>query len=281
MVVILGLLGGAGLGAALGGAAAGVLKWRGGALAGVMGGFALLGAFGGLFIVGDMKGGPGLDLGAMIANANESQQEKRLLAVLKAHYPEEHTQAVQTLATLRAAKASKAEIEQAMNAIGLPLMERQIPMVDTSHAMSLLRLSREQQRVLSLNPQLCFRAMMQPGPDTLAEIEAATPPSLRARAAEVAVDVLEQTALHPQPPKPSEDLDRKTTLWMMNGISGLSFQERDQLKTMSSTPTDEQAAVVCHIYANMLDVLLSASPDDAAEVYKSLTARGLAKITQS
>src|SRR6185436_8013295 len=185
-VVILGLLGGAGLGAALGGAAAGVLRWRGGQLAGVMGGFALMGAFAGLFLVGDMRGGPGFDLRAMMSHASESRQEKRLLAVLKAHYPEEHTLAAQTLATLRAGKASPEEIEKAMSAIGLPLMERQIPLVDTPHAQALLRLSREQQRVLSLNPQLCFRAMMQPGPETLAEIEAATPPSLRTRAAEVA-----------------------------------------------------------------------------------------------
>jgi hypothetical protein len=277
-VVILGLLGGAGLGAALGGGAAGVLKWRGGQLAAVMGGFALMGAFAGLFIVGDMTGGPGFDLRAMLANASESRQEKRLLAVLKAHYPEEHTQASQTLATLRAGKASPEEIEKAMSAIGLPLMERQIPLVDTPHAQALLRLSREQQRVLSLNPQLCFRAMMQPGPETLAEIEAATPPPRRARAAEVAVDVLEQTALHPQPPKPSEDIERKTMLWMMNGVSGLSFAERDQLKGLNSTPTDEQAAVVCHIYANVLDGLLAASPDDAAEVYKSLTAKGLSQM---
>ncbi|HZZ35490.1 MAG TPA: hypothetical protein VFE03_07160, partial [Caulobacteraceae bacterium] len=83
----------------------------------------------------------------------------------------------------------------------------------------------------------------------------------------------------PQPPKPSEDIDRKTRIWMMDAVGGLSFQERDLIKSMSSTPSDAQAAAVCHVYANALDILLFASPDDAAEVYKSLTAKGMSRLT--
>src|SRR5947208_2760974 len=96
-ILILGLLGGSALGAALGGLLAGLAKWRGAALAAALGAASVLGAVAGLVLIGDVRLP---DLGAMIAKAGESRQEARLMAVLKAHYPDDYPLVTRRLAEL-------------------------------------------------------------------------------------------------------------------------------------------------------------------------------------
>src|ERR1700744_5576754 len=109
VIALLGLFGGAALGAAAGGGIAAAGRMQGGALAALVGCCAVLGGGVGAVVIGGVKLP---DFGALAAKAagerpkGGSDSKARLLAVLKDHYPDEYIQAQATTAQLTAAHAS-------------------------------------------------------------------------------------------------------------------------------------------------------------------------------
>jgi hypothetical protein len=271
----LGLLGGGALGAAIGGALSGLARWDGARLTALVASFCLVGAGLGVVMIG---GASVANVAAMLPRADRFADETRSLAVLKAHYPDDYAAATKVLADARRDGASRDQADAALRRISTPLIQRQLPLASTANALTMLRITRDEQRQLARDPQLCFRSMMQPGAVTPDTFTAIATDDVKRREGELIPVLLEQTATHPQPPRPPADLDRKLRLWTADGVGALSMQDRALLANLNSTPTDAQAKAVCDILGNVLDGLLAASPDDAAEAFKAISAKGMQRI---
>jgi hypothetical protein len=117
--------------------------------------------------------------------------------------------------------------------------------------------------------------LITPTPEAFDELQQKLPPDLRAREAHLTVRMLEQTATAPQPAKMTDDLKSKLDIWTRDAFWGLSFEERDALKGGGAL----QAKAGCDLVGNFLSPLDLMGGPDAAEAYKSLSAKGLSQIS--
>jgi hypothetical protein len=204
-----------------------------------------------------------------------AKDEADLERVLKTYYPDDYVQVKTALDALKSGRAAQVDTERALRTIAFPLMLRQLPLASTENTTAYLAITRDEQALLAKNPELCGRVMDDPDPDTLHDMAAAMPPALRQREAHVAIQLLEQTATHPQPPSPKPDTDQELTIWSRDAANGLSFEERDALRAGGS---EGHAAAECKVFGNLLYTLVNDYPPDGAEVFKALLAKGAARF---
>jgi hypothetical protein len=274
VVMALAIAGGGAIGAALGGGLSGALDWTGGRLHAALLTGAALGAGAGLFFAG---GAPMPDLAALMPKFGAAADAAETERVLKTYYPSDYAQVKSTMDQMKARNASDAEVESALRAVALPLMKRQVPLASTENALAYLAVAKDEQAAMARDPQLCFRAITDPSPATLDAIEAAMPQDLKLREARLATKVLEQTATKPQPPRPSPDLEAKLKIWAIDSVGTLPFGERDDLG--GAHGGDAQAKAACDVLSSMIGLIAVAPPDDAAEAFKALTAKGMQQVS--
>ena len=274
LVAILGLLGGAAVGGAVGGGLMGALAaWTGLRLRIAIGAFALLGASAGSMIAGGI---PMPSLSHLFAQVTQQGDEAKLAQVMKTYYPDDYREVETEMTTLHATGASEAQAQAAMRRIALPLIQRQLPLASTDNAMAYLDIAREEQKVMAANPDLCLKMMTQPGPDTVGELQQVLPDDLKAREAHLSVQLLEQTATAPQPPKPPADLKNELTIWTRDAYDGLSFEERDALT--QGGPLRGKAA--CDYLGNMLTIIYWSGQTTAPEAFKAISSQGFQPSSQ-
>ncbi len=275
-VLVIGMsMGGPGVIAAA--AAAGLAKATGadrqiGAMAAVA---ALLGAGLGYFAIA-RPAMPSLpSLAELVPGFGEADDAVNMERVLKTYYPDDYVQAKTALDDLKSGRATKDDTERTLRTIAFPLILRQLPQASTDNVAAYLAITRDEQALLAKDPDLCGRMMNDPDPDTLHDMAAAMPQQLRQREAHLAIQVLEQTATHPQPPSPKADTERELSIWAMDAVNGLSFEERDALRAGGS---QLHAAAECKVFGNLLYTLVNDYPPDATEVYKALLAKGVTRL---
>ena len=274
LVIVLAIAGGGAVGAALGGGLSGALGWSGGRLYGALVAGAALGAGGGLCFSG---AAPLPDLAALLPKFGAAADAAETERVLKTYYPSDYAQVRSTMDAMKASHASEAQVESALRAVALPLMKRQLPMASTDNAVAYLSVVRDEQAVMAKDPPLCYRAMTDPSPATLDAIEAAMPQDLKLREARSATKVLEQAATKPQPPKPSSDVEAKLKVWAVDAVGTLPWSERDDLS--GARGGDAQAKAGCDVMGSLIGLIVVAPPDDAAEAFKLLTAKGPDRVS--
>jgi len=276
VIAALGLFGGAALGVAVGGGAASAAKMRGAPVRVAIVLLAVLGGGIGLVVVGGAKPADAVD---MVIRASRPSDEARLLAVLKAHYPDDYARAKSTLDGLHAANATPAQIDQALDRLTLPLVTRQMPLADIDTAHAMLVVSRDQARDLAKDPQLCYRALTQPTADTMQALDAAQSRDLKRRSTDLTIELLDQSATRPESSEGSIDVEGDTRMWLRDAVLSLTPREQALLQSPhGATPSDEQAAVWCHAYSRLLQRMSEADDESAAEVYKAMASQGLDKV---
>jgi hypothetical protein len=171
--------------------------------------------------------------------------------------------------------ASRAEMETTVRSMALPLVQRQFALASTDNADAYYDIVVEEQKLMAQRPDLCLRSMTSPSAATASEIEAAMPGDLKGRETRLVVKLLEQTATRPQPAHPPVDIDQKLTIWSRDAYDSLSFEERDALKGAGGA--DAQGAAACKVMGALLGMMAFFSPEDKAETFKALEAKGLAQ----
>jgi len=236
---------------------------------------AILGAGLGYFVIA-RPANPSLpSLAEMVPGFGEASDAVNMERVLKTYYPDDYAQAMAALDDLKSGRATQDDTERTLRTLAFPLMLRQLPLASTDNTSAYLAITRDEQALLAKDPELCGRIMDNPDPDALHDMAAAMPEQLRQREAHLAIQVLEQTATHPQPPSPKPDTDQELTIWARDAVNGLSFEERDALRAGGS---QGHAAAECKVFGNLLFTLANDYPPDAAEVYKALIAKGAAHL---
>jgi hypothetical protein len=275
-LLVLGLtMAGAGaIGAALIGALAGALKWTGGQMASAAGAGFVGGAALGLLVMDPAALPSPMDL---LPKFGAAADDADMAQVLKTYYPSDWAQVQTILATHSADQASDAETRAALRTVGLPLMERQLPLASTENVSAYLALTRDEQKVLAGKPDLCLRVMTAPSPETTADMVDAMPDDLKSREARLAINLLQQTATHPQPPHPTANTDEELSLWTRDAVWSLSFDERDALKGAGGA--DAEGRAYCKVLGALLYTLTFDYPPDAAEVYKAILAKGMDRMS--
>jgi hypothetical protein len=271
MVPALALLGGGAVGAALGGVAMLRSEWTGARLRGAIASCALVGAVFGLVAT---VGIPMPALASLLPKFGSAAAEQDTERVLKAYYPDDYAQVQSTESTLKATGASEAQVSAALHRQMLALMQRQMPLANDENALAYLEVARNEQAFMKTRPDLCYRVVMEPSPDALDELASTMPDDLKQREAHLALKLLEQTATAPQPPKPSEELDGKLKIWSWDAFNGLSFEERDALKSGGEL----RGKAACDAVGNLLDMLSMMGGADAVEAYKALSAKGMQRM---
>jgi hypothetical protein len=266
LALALALFGGAAIGAAVGGALF-LGRGRAGATATV----AACAGGGALFGLIATVGLPMPALASLLPRLEQASAGAELERVLKTYYPQAYAEAKSTAGTLKAGGASDQQITDAMRRVALPLLRDQMPLASKENALAYLGIAKDEQAFLSSTPELCYRVLVTPSAGALDELEQALPADLKAREAQAAVKLLEQTATAPQPAKMTDDLKSKLEIWTRDAFWGLSFEERDALK--GGGPL--QAKAGCDFVGNFLRPLDMMGGDDAAEAFKSLSSQGL------
>jgi hypothetical protein len=213
--------------------------------------------------------------GDLMPGLGEARDEAELERVLKTYYPSDYLQVRNALDDLKSGQTSQADAQRVLRTIGFPLMLRQLPQASTENTVAYLAITREEQALLAKDPYLCERVINDPGPDTVRDVAAVMPDQLRRREAHLAIQILEQTATHPQPPSPKPDTDREMDLWATDAADGLSFEERDAMRMGGS---EGHAAAECKVFGNLLYTLSMDYAPDAAEVYKAMLAKGASRF---
>jgi hypothetical protein len=267
----LALLGGGALGAALGGVALMRSEWSGGRLRGAIASCALVGAVFGLVAT---VGLPMPALASLMPKVDASPMGEDTERVLRTYYPDDYAQAQSTESTLKATGASHAQLSAALEHQMKSLLQRQMPLANNENALAGLALSNDEWSFMQSKPDLCYRVAMEPSADAMDEWAAALPDDLKQRERRLALKLLEQTANAPQPPKPSEDLDGKLKIWAWDAFNGLSFEERDALK--SGGELRDKAA--CDAVGNLIRMLSMTGGSDAVEAYKELSTKGMQRV---
>lgn len=267
----LALFGGGALGAALGGALLFVTDWSGGRLRAAIGACAGLGALVGLIVT---YGVPTPSFAFQMPRLLPPSDAEQMEQVLRTYYPDDYAQAQSAMQTLKATGASDDQMKDAVRRVALPLMQRQMPLASTENALAYLDIANDEQQALSSDPDLCYRVLVAPTPESMDELEAKLPGDLKAREAHQMVKLLEQTATQPQPAKMTPDLDSKLSIWIRDAYWGLSFDERDALK--GGGPLQSKAG--CDLIGNFLRPLNMMGGTDAAEAYKALSEKGLERF---
>jgi hypothetical protein len=264
----LALFGGGALGAALGGVLLFGTQWSGARLRGSIGAAAGFGAMLGLVATyGVPTPGLAFHLPRLLPPSDAEEMER----VLKTYYPDDYAAAQSTMLTLKATGASDQQVRDAERKIALPLLQRQMPLASTENALAYLDIAKDEQQALSADPDLCYRVLIAPSPEAMDELPQKLPADLKAREAHLMVQLLEQTATHPQPAKMTDDLDGKLKIWIRDAYWGLSFDERDALQGGGSL----QSKAGCDMVGNFLRPLDLMGGTDAAEAYKALSEKGL------
>jgi hypothetical protein len=270
-VAVLALIGGAAVGGAAGGGLMGALQWSGGRLRAAIGTSAVVGATVGFMVTG---GVPMPSLAALLPRLGGPSDAEEIQRVMKTYYPADYQSAVAEQQTLAATGASKDQVVAAMRQIALPLMQRQMPYASTDNAMAELDVVRDEQAFLMSRPDLCYRLLAQPSPQTLSELQTVLPDDLRERDAKLMIKMLEQTATAPQAPHPPASMDSDLTIWARDAFDGLSFDDRDAL-TKGGADHDKAA---CEMYGNMLRIIAFSGPTEAGEALKAITVKGLQRM---
>jgi hypothetical protein len=259
----------AAIGGVIGAALAQPLKLTGGGKYGAGAVGAGLAAVVGFFAVAP---GSMTALGSLAPKVGAAYDAVELERVLKAYYPSDYRQVQSTLAALKARHASEAETVDALGAIEIPLMARRLPLASSKNTLAYIDLVRDEQAVLAQDPELCLRVMENPGPGSRREMNAAMPDALKRREMRLAIKVLEQTAVSPQQPRPSRDVDQKMQVWSQDAVGSLGFDGRGDLAGASGTVARAKAS--CKVFGSLLQIMAGSSPDDAVEVYKALAEKG-------
>jgi len=257
--------------AAAAGALAGGVRWTGARL-----GMAVAaGALAGAVVGGATFAGPSLpDLQGILPKLVQASDAADMERVLKTYYPDDYAQAQSALSALKSGQATQEQTEDALRAIGYPLMARQISLASTDNTVAYFELTREENAALAKNPELCGRVLDDPGPDAMGDIAAALPEDLKEREARLDINVLEQTALHPQPPRPTALIDDQVSMLGRDAVWSLSFDERDALRGGG----EAHGAAACKAFGTMLDTIGFNSPGVLTEIFKAVLAKGAAKL---
>jgi hypothetical protein len=205
------------------------------------------------------------------AGAGLASDDAQMERVLKTYYPDDYAAAQSEMQTLKATGASEAQVRDAVRRVALPLLQRQMPLASTENALAFLDIANDEQQTLSKDPELCYQVLMTPSAEAMDQLEQKLPDDLRAREARQLVQLLEQTATHPQPARMTDDLDGRIKIWIRDAYWGLSFDERDALKGGGSL----QSKAGCDMVGNFLRPLDLMGGTDAAEAYKALSTNGL------
>jgi outer membrane lipoprotein SlyB len=256
------------LGAAVGGFALFAANWSGARLQGGIAACAVAGALLGMTVTRGLQTPAFASFAAGIGIASDDAEMER---VLKTYYPDDYAQASATERTLKATGASDVQVKDALRKVAMSLMQRQMPLASTDNALAYLDIAKDEQEVLSADPDLCYQVLIAPTPDAFDQLQQKLPPDLRAREAHLTVKMLEQTATAPQPAKMTDDLDGRIKIWIRDAYWGLSFDERDALKGGGGL----QSKAGCDLVGNFLRPLDLMGGTDAAETYKALTTQGL------
>jgi len=208
---------------------------------------------------------------SLAAGAGLASDDADMQRVLKTYYPDDYAQAQSAMQTLKATGASDDQMKDAVRRVALPLMQRQMPLASTENALAYLDIANDEQQALSSDPDLCYRVLVAPTPESMDELEAKLPGDLKAREGRQMVKLLEQTATQPQPAKMTPELDSKLAIWIRDAYWGLSFEERDALK--GGGPLQSKAG--CDLIGNFLRPMTLMGGTDAAEAYKALSEKGL------
>lgn len=269
VVTALTLLGGGAVGAALGGAFGGVVRWGGGRLH--------------VFIIGCMAAGAGLgftyggpssipgyvdaaEAQAMDLGLPFGGSEGGVLRVLRAYYPGDYARAV---AAMKAAEPDRRRA--ALNGALAPVIAREIPMADTDNALALLKLAHRRQAALMTNPSRCYRAM-RGARSQLAD--SADSDALQGESMRVVARFLTQTALAPQVKAAQPDVADRLRRIAAAALSDLPPTERAALRTFPHNPTVAQASAACDLGVKVYEAMLLAPDSEAAEMFKGLRATG-------
>jgi hypothetical protein len=270
---VLALIGGGAIGAAIGGAVLAAQDWSGARFrAGLAIAFCLGAGLGYLVVAGP----PSLDFAHFLPRLGPPSASEETERVLKTYYPDDYAAAKSTVDTLKATGASDAQTQSALRKVALSLMQRQMPLASTENALAYLDVAKDEQALLSKNPDLCYQVVMQPTPDALDQLQAALPDDLKKREASLALKLLEQTATAPQPARMTADLDSKIQIWTRDAVWGLSFDERDALQSGGAL----RSKAGCEVVGNYLRMLSMIGGTDAAEAYKSLSEKGLQRVNE-
>jgi hypothetical protein len=267
-VPALALLGGGAVGAALGGLALWRTDWTGGRLRGAIAACAACGAVFGLVAT---VGLPMPALASLLPKSGEAADKEALEGLLKTDYPDEYAQALSTRRTLAATGASQAQVDQAIERQMKALMQRQLPLANDANTLAMLAISEDELTAIHGNPALCYRLAMQPSPGAADEAIAALPDDLRVRERQLALQVLQQTATAPQPPKPPADLDDKLRIWAIDSVNGLAPDEKQAL----GSGGELQGKAACDAVGNLIHMLVMMNGREAVEAYKALSVRGM------
>ena len=267
----LALFGGGALGAALGGVALYATNCSGARLRSAIAACAGFGATLGLIAA---YGLPTPSFAFQLPRLTPPSDAEEMERVLKTDYPDDFAAAQAEMRTLKATGASDDQIRDGERRIALPLLQRQMALASTENALGFLGIANDEQQALSSDPELCYRVLMAPTPDAMDELEKKLPADLKAREAHQMVQLLEQTATHPQPAKMTGDLDARLKIWVVDAYDGLSFEERDALNGGGAL----QSKAGCDMVGNFLRPLTLMGGSDAAEAYKALSEKGLERF---
>ena len=250
--------------AAAGGALAAAVRWSGARMGMAVGAGALAGA-----VVGAATlAAPSLtDLATVLPRIGQAADAADMARVLKTYYPGDYGEAETALEALQ---SSQAQTESALRAIGYPLMVRQIALASTDNTVAYLELTRDETAVLAQNPEVCGRVLDNPGPDAMESAAQVLPDELKARETRLQIQILEQTAVRPQPPRPTQLINDQISLLGRDAVWGLSFDERDALRGSG----EAHGAAECKAFQTMLRVVSFNSPAIEAELFKAMLAKG-------
>jgi hypothetical protein len=107
--------------------------------------------------------------------------------------------------------------------------------------------------------------------DTAGDMMSAMPEELKEREARLAIRILEQTAIRPQPPASSPDIDLKLRVWTQDAINELPSEQRENFRGASG---EAEAIASCRVYGTLITLISNADPDDAADIYKAFLQKG-------
>jgi hypothetical protein len=149
-------------------------------------------------------------------------------------------------------------------------MLRQIALASTDNTVAYFDLTRDETAVLAKNPEVCGEVLDNPGPDAMSAAAGVLPDDAKAREARLQIQILEQTATRPQPPKPTQLIDDQVSMLGRDAVWSLSFDERDALRGSG----EAHGAAACKAFQTMLATIGFNSPVIEAELFKAVLAKG-------